>query len=354
MFILKKLPTIWAKLLAKQSTKMPPPNRQQPITSFFKPKTKQVIDEDGEAADVKQSLEKFNRVPVKRLAEDDTHPRDLNGLTPPKALKISDDPDNKKQIKGLLSPQVNLNQGCLTDTRSVIKKKISSGAYALHENIGKSWFRALQSEFDKPYFKKLSAFVKEQRQNNTVFPPEHKVYTWTRFHDINDTRVVILGQDPYHGPNQAHGLSFSVQSGVKLPPSLINIFKELENDIAGFKSPSSGDLTGWAKQGVLMLNACLSVNQGQANSHQNKGWEIFTDAVISWLSKNTKHNLVFLLWGRPAQRKTTLIDKRHKVLTAAHPSPLSAHNGFFGCAHFSQTNQYLKSQNLPEIDWKAL
>lgn len=225
---------------------------------------------------------------------------------------------------------------------------------SLQDNIGVSWFRALQPEFDKAYFKKLTTFVNEQREKTTVFPPRDDIYSWTQHHDIKDTRVIILGQDPYHGPGQAHGLSFSVKPGVRTPPSLLNIFKELENDISGFDSPRHGNLTGWAKQGVLMLNACLTVNQGQANSHQNKGWETFTDAVITWLSKNSKHNLVFLLWGRPAQKKVTLIDKRHLILQAAHPSPLSAHNGFFGCRHFSQTNNFLKQQELPEIDWKAL
>lgn len=242
----------------------------------------------------------------------------------------------------------------LIDVSVVIRKKISCGAYALHENIGISWFRALQGEFDKPYFKKLSSFVQQERKAKTVFPPEDKVYSWTHHHDIKETRVVILGQDPYHAPGQAHGLSFSVQKGVRLPPSLVNIYKELENDIPGFKSPSYGDLTGWAKQGVLMLNTCLTVNQGQANSHQGKGWETFTDAVITWISKNSNKKVAFLLWGKPAQKKTAMIDKRHKILTSAHPSPLSAHNGFFGCSHFSQTNSFLRDQGLPEIDWKSL
>lgn len=242
----------------------------------------------------------------------------------------------------------------LIDLSIVIRKKISNGAFALHENIGKSWFRALQGEFDKPYFKKLSEFVKRERSTKTVYPPENKVYSWTHHHDIKDTRVLILGQDPYHGPGQAHGLSFSVQRGVRIPPSLVNIYKELESDIPGFKAPPYGDLTGWAKQGVLMLNTCLTVNQGQAYSHQNKGWETFTDAVLSWISKNSRTKVVFLLWGRPAQRKQNLIDKRHKILTAAHPSPLSAHNGFFSCAHFSQANSFLKAQGLPVINWAAL
>lgn len=343
---------------------------QQSITNFFKPKQTPL---KGGTDDVKvqstDQTEPENRS-SKREADDQG---DINNkrvaLSKPEESNYAEGSQDKphsvvvmsqnkeksdKVCSNLQSTPQSIKNGLLVDTRTLIRKKISSGAFALHENIGLSWFRALHNEFDKPYFKKLSTFVKEQRQNNTVFPPDHKVYTWTRHHDIKDTRVVILGQDPYHGPGQAHGLSFSVQQGVRIPPSLINIYKELENDIPGFNSPKSGDLTGWAKQGVLMLNACLTVNQGQANSHQNKGWETFTDAVISWISKNVSHNLVFLLWGRPAQKKTNIIDKRHKVLTAAHPSPLSAHNGFFGCGHFSKTNQFLKSQDLREIDWKAL
>jgi uracil-DNA glycosylase len=253
-----------------------------------------------------------------------------------------------------LFPQKATVQSPLFNVELLVKKKISSGAFALHENIGASWFKALQGEFDKPYFKKLSTFVQEQRKQKTVYPPPEQVYTWTHHHAIKDTRVVIIGQDPYHGPNQAHGLSFSVHKGVPIPKSLQNIYKELQNDIPGFKHPGHGDLTGWSKQGVLLLNACLTVNKGEANSHQGKGWETFTSAVISWISKNVNHNVVFLLWGRFAQKKSTLIDKRHKIFNSAHPSPLSAENGFFGCKHFSQTNAYLRSQNMAEIDWSAL
>lgn len=246
------------------------------------------------------------------------------------------------------------SQSPLVSVEALIKKKMSSGSSALHENIGVSWFKALQPEFDKPYFKKLSDFVQQQRKAKTVYPPADKVFTWTHYHTIRDTRVVIIGQDPYHGPNQAHGLSFSVQKGVAIPKSLQNIYKELATDILDFNRPTHGDLTGWAKQGVLMLNACLTVNAHEANSHQGKGWETLTDAVISWISKNCNHKVVFILWGRFAQRKSGLIDKRHKILTSAHPSPLSADNGFFGCRHFSQTNEFLKSQKLPQIDWTAL
>lgn len=272
---------------------------------------------------------------------------------------INEKPSTPTVQKVFTQEKLKLATSPLIDVKQIVKMKISAGATALHENIGSSWFRALQAEFDKQYFKKLSAFVQQERKNKTVYPPEDKVYSWTHHHNIKDTRVIILGQDPYFNPGQAHGLSFSVQKGIKAPPSLVNIYKELENDIDGFKPPMngnyvSGDLTGWAKQGVLMLNTCLTVNQGQANSHQNKGWETFTDAVITWISKNIDHKVVFLLWGRPAQRKTNLIDKRHKILAAAHPSPLSAHNGFMGCGHFSKTNSFLREQGLKEIDWKAL
>lgn len=251
---------------------------------------------------------------------------------------------------GLTSPTTSP----LVNIETMIRKKISSGAYALHENIGHSWFKALQIEFDKPYFKKLSEFVREQRKSNIVYPPENKVYSWTHHHDIRGTRVVVIGQDPYHGPGQAHGLSFSVQRGTRIPPSLVNIYKELEQDIKDFRTPNHGHLVGWAKQGVLLLNTCLTVTQGKPNSHQGKGWENFTDSVITWISRNTKHQVVFLLWGNSAQKKSTLIASRHKILKAAHPSPLSAHTGFNGCRHFSQANAFLRSQSLPEIDWKDL
>lgn len=301
---------------------------------------KRPAEDQGGAQTKIMAVESPLATPTKSEKKTDSVKTPTSSFTPAKQLV---DQENKTSSA---SPLIDLN--------IVIRKKISNGAFALHENIGKSWFRALQSEFDKPYFKKLSDFVKQERSTKTVFPPENKVYSWTHHHDIKDTRVLILGQDPYHGQGQAHGLSFSVQKGVRIPPSLVNIFKELESDIPGFKAPPYGDLTGWAKQGVLMLNTCLTVNQGQANSHQSKGWETFTDAVISWISKNSRTKVVFLLWGRPAQRKQNLIDKRHKILIAAHPSPLSASNGFFSCAHFSQANSFLKAQGLPVINWAAL
>lgn len=222
------------------------------------------------------------------------------------------------------------------------------------DGIGESWRTALNKEFGMDYFKSLMSFVAEERKKHTIYPPPHQVFTWTQMCDIKDIKVVILGQDPYHGPNQAHGLCFSVQKPVPPPPSLINMFKELASDIEGFEQPGHGNLTGWAKQGVLLLNAVLTVRAHQANSHKDKGWEIFTDAVVQWLNTNLQ-GLVFILWGAYAQKKGAVINKkRHHVLQAVHPSPLSAHRGFFGCKHFSKTNELLTKSGKEPIDWKAL
>ncbi|XP_059400402.1 uracil-DNA glycosylase-like [Carassius carassius] len=229
-----------------------------------------------------------------------------------------------------------------------------AGKQALPSGFGESWEAALSAELGKPYFRSLMSFVAEERQKHTIYPPPDEVFTWTQACDIKDVKVVILGQDPYHGPSQAHGLCFSVQRPVPPPPSLVNIFKELASDIEGFEHPGHGDLSGWAKQGVLLLNAVLTVRAHQANSHKDKGWEMFTDAVIHWLSTYMQ-DLVFILWGSYAQKKGAAIDKeRHHVLQTVHPSPLSAHRGFFGCKHFSQTNQLLRKSGKKPIDWKAL
>ncbi|XP_057214193.1 uracil DNA glycosylase a isoform X2 [Triplophysa rosa] len=222
------------------------------------------------------------------------------------------------------------------------------------DGIGESWKKALNREFGKEYFKSLMSFVGEERKKHTIYPPPHEVFTWTQMCDLKDVKVVILGQDPYHGPNQAHGLCFSVQRPVPPPPSLINMFKELASDIEGFEQPGHGNLTGWAKQGVLLLNAVLTVRAHQANSHKDKGWEMFTDAVVQWLNANSQ-GLVFILWGSYAQKKGAVINKkRHHVLQAVHPSPLSAHRGFFGCKHFSKTNELLTKSGKEPVDWKAL
>lgn len=216
--------------------------------------------------------------------------------------------------------------------------------------IAPSWKKYLSNEFKEDYFRQLIDFVREEYQTQTVYPPGREIFRAFDCADFEDVRVVIIGQDPYHGPGQANGLCFSVRDGVTFPPSLRNIFKEIQNDL-GKPIPKSGDLERWAQQGVLLLNATLTVRASAAGSHQNKGWEQFTDSVIKAVSGN-KSNVVFLLWGAYAQKKGEIIDRnKHLVLMSAHPSPFSADRGFFGNKHFSKTNEYLKSKGLKEIDW---
>lgn len=217
--------------------------------------------------------------------------------------------------------------------------------------IHPSWKKHLSSEFEKDYFLKLAEFVKVEYKTNICYPKGSQIFSAFDFCSFEDLKVVIIGQDPYHGPNQANGLCFSVNDGIAFPPSLVNIFKELNTDL-GMAYPSSGNLEKWAKQGVLLLNATLSVRANEAGSHQNKGWEIFTNQVIKSISQNKK-NVVFLLWGGFAQKKISIIDSnQHHILKSGHPSPLSANRGFwFGNKHFSKTNQYLKSIGEKEIIW---
>ncbi|MGC4057805.1 MAG: uracil-DNA glycosylase [Chitinophagaceae bacterium] len=217
--------------------------------------------------------------------------------------------------------------------------------------IEESWKEQLAQEFEDPYFAQLSTFLKQEKQaGKTIYPAGPDIFRAFNTTPFDKVSVVLLGQDPYHNPGQAHGLSFSVPQGVPPPPSLVNIFKELHQD-TGMPVPRSGDLTSWAEQGVLLLNAALTVEAHKANSHSNIGWHRFTDAVIHAVAEKRK-NIVFLLWGRFAQSKAAFIDpQQHLILKAAHPSPLSAHNGFFGCGHFSKTNEYLAHHNKKPIDW---
>lgn len=220
----------------------------------------------------------------------------------------------------------------------------------VNPRIEDSWRNVLKDEFNAPYFGELTEFLREEKKKQTVYPAGERIFAAFDHTPFNRVKVVILGQDPYHGPGQAHGLCFSVPDGISKPPSLINIFKEIESDL-GIPVPKSSDLTKWAGQGVLLINAILTVRANEPASHQNKGWEKFTDAVIRNLSEKRK-SLVFLLWGNYAQAKESLIDtSRHYILKAAHPSPLSASRGFFGCRHFSRTNEILSEQGLKEIDW---
>lgn len=220
----------------------------------------------------------------------------------------------------------------------------------INPQIEESWKNVLKDEFNKEYFIKLKEYLVEEKKKYTVYPPGSQIFAAFNHTPFNSVKVVILGQDPYHGPGQAHGLCFSVPKGIPAPPSLQNIFKELNSDL-GHPIPNHGNLVKWANQGVLLLNATLTVRANQAGSHQNKGWETFTDAAIKALSEHHK-GLVFILWGNYAQAKTRIIDtNKHFILTAPHPSPLSASRGFFGCKHFSKTNRLLTSIGKDPIDW---
>ncbi|HJB22561.1 MAG TPA: uracil-DNA glycosylase, partial [Candidatus Jeotgalibaca pullicola] len=213
------------------------------------------------------------------------------------------------------------------------------------------WQEILQEEFQAPYYQQLRMFLKQEYEEQTIYPVMQDIWQAFELTPYNDVKVLILGQDPYHGPNQAHGLSFSVQKGVKIPPSLRNIYKELEEDL-GIKPANHGDLTSWAKQGIFLLNTVLTVRQGQAYSHRGKGWEMLTDAVIRALN-NRKEPVIFLLWGNASIAKKALIDtKKHIVLTSPHPSPLSAHRGFFGSKPFSKINDALIDLGEEPIDWQ--
>jgi uracil-DNA glycosylase len=216
--------------------------------------------------------------------------------------------------------------------------------------IAESWKNRLGKEFEKEYFKNLAEFVRDEYKNHTIYPPGKEIFSAFGECSFETARVVIIGQDPYHGPGQANGLCFSVRKGVVMPPSLVNIFKEISDDL-GKEFPPDGNLQRWARQGVLLLNATLTVKANTPGSHQNRGWEEFTDSVIRVLS-DEKENLVFMLWGAYAQRKGAYIDRgKHLILESAHPSPFSAARGFFGNKHFSKTNAYLKTRGLGEIDW---
>jgi len=218
-------------------------------------------------------------------------------------------------------------------------------------HFGNEWDALLKDEFEKDYYKQLRRFLKQEYATKCIYPDMYHIFNALQSTSYSDVKAVILGQDPYHGPGQAHGLCFSVQKGVAPPPSLVNIFKEQQADV-GITLPAHGDLTAWTKQGVLLLNTVLTVQQGLPNSHRGKGWEIFTDRIISLLNER-EQPMVFLLWGANAGAKTALItNPRHLILKTVHPSPLSAHRGWFGCRHFSKTNQFLIQNGMQPINWQ--
>ncbi len=220
-------------------------------------------------------------------------------------------------------------------------------------NFGNDWDKILGEEFQKDYYKSIRAFLKSEYFSRTIFPPMYDIFNALKYTSYSETKVVILGQDPYHEIGQAHGLSFSVKKGIKIPPSLVNIYKELNTDI-GMKPPNHGELTSWARQGVLLLNATLTVREGMANSHKDIGWSIFTDEVIKRLNESP-NPIAFILWGANARSKKKYItNKNHLIIESAHPSPLSAYNGFFGSRPFSRANEFLKSHGRVEINWNSV
>lgn len=219
--------------------------------------------------------------------------------------------------------------------------------------LNNDWDDILKDEWEKPYYRQLHNFLKEEYSTRRIYPDMHDIFNALKYTPFSNTKVCIIGQDPYHGPGQAHGLCFSVKKGVALPPSLVNIYKEITDDV-GVTMPPYGNLTGWAKQGILLLNTVLTVRAGSPNSHKDKGWEIFTDRVISELNKK-ETPVVFLLWGANAERKARIITNPiHKKLITVHPSPLSAYRGFFGCRHFSKTNEILEQNGMSKIEWNNI
>jgi len=308
-------------------------SNKQKITGFFKPVS-------GNSVSKKTNDDAENDSGI------------ANKIEPPSKRKFDELEKEVKEKVFCVSPS---SKGGMHITKVHAKVlKMSKEIPLLTPNIGQSWYNALEPQFEQDYFRKLSDHVAKERESHTIFPSAEEVWSWTTKNDIKDTKVVILGQDPYHGPGQAHGLCFSVKPGVKSPPSLVNIYKELVTDIPGFETPSHGYLGGWADQGVLLLNACLTVRKGEANSHKGRGWEKLTDAVVRWISSNCT-GVVFLLWGLPAQKKAAVVDcTKHHLLKSVHPSPLSAYRGFLGCHHFSKCNQLLEKQGKGPIDWTRL
>eukprot|EP00055_Hartaetosiga_balthica_P016045 m.99100 g.99100 ORF g.99100 m.99100 type:complete len:407 (+) comp9027_c0_seq2:1101-2321(+) len=325
------------------TSKMP---KSKTITSFFAAKRKpeeekHVSEEDGEN-------------PMKKASQSPESPQtsQLSQASQSSSTTISTTTSSQSQS----SPQMSPEQKKIVEKKKIeaaMKLSLKKGVPSIG-TIPSDWAKVLKGEFEKEYFKTLMKFLEgEHGRNKVIYPPADEVFSWCRASSPSDVKVVIIGQDPYIRPNQAHGLCFSVKKGVTPPPSLKNIYKELVTDIKGFDAPNHGNLMSWADQGVLLLNAVLTVEAGKSGSHAGKGWEKFTDFVIEYLNKR-KSNVVFILWGNYAKKKGKAIDKKkHYVLSGTHPSPLSARN-FFGCKHFSKTNEYLKTVGKPEINWNSV
>jgi uracil-DNA glycosylase len=330
--------------------------KQMSIKAFFKPTTAAVApaEEDDRKRPLPQSGQEAKRARLSEVSDN----VELDVLASPAGSLSQHETPAKISINSTSTltaeqlERIEKNKALALARRKALEAKtVMDAALAMPD----TWKEKLQNEFEKAYFKKLCEFHSGQvNSKKTIFPPTAEVFSAFYACDFDKISVVIVGQDPYHGPKQAHGMCFSVQKGVAIPPSLRNIYKELSEDpgIPEFKIPNHGCLTKWAQQGVLLLNTCLTVESGKANSHSNQGWEQFTDAVIAACNKHHS-GLVFLLWGAPAAKKCASVDKKkHTVLTAPHPSPLSVFRGFFGCKHFSKCNEQLKKLGRPPIDWQ--
>ncbi|KAJ1822770.1 uracil DNA glycosylase [Coemansia sp. RSA 2599] len=307
------------------------PKKRKTLDAFFKPSKKKARsrageDEDREAQDDRKADEAADPPPTNTTNTSTTNTNTASGSEPHDTALVLTVPEDK---------------------RSDLRLEL--------ETIGASWLQHLQGELTKPYFLSLKRFLRQQHElGKPIYPPASDLYSWSRFCPLSSVKVVILGQDPYHGPDQAHGLAFSVRPKVRIPPSLLNMYKALERDFQGFVRPSHGYLRGWAEQGVLLLNASLTVEAHKANSHAGKGWELFTDAVVQLVNRERK-GVVFMLWGAYAQKKGQCVDaKKHLVLKSVHPSPLSASRGFFDAGHFKKANKYLAARGNAEIDWSYL
>ncbi|KAL4575548.1 hypothetical protein LXL04_022395 [Taraxacum kok-saghyz] len=324
------------------------------ITDFFPPAKRSKVA--AAASSLEPPLKKRSFLPVSQKSTPSTTPISLDDdgvqLSPPSDL--NEEQKLRAQFnQSLAKAKRNLKICAARVSKSTSGDGSGRGSLKLEELlVEETWVEALPGEFQKPYAKKLSEFVESEIHGPTpIFPPQHLIFNALNSTPFDNVKAVIIGQDPYHGPGQAMGLSFSVPEGIKVPSSLVNIYKELQQDLQ-CSIPSHGNLERWAVQGVLLLNAVLTVRQHQANSHAKKGWEQFTDSVIETISRKRK-GIVFLLWGNYAQAKSRLIDEsKHHILKAAHPSGLSAHRGFFGCRHFSQTNRILEEAATSPIDWQ--
>ncbi|CAL8091189.1 unnamed protein product [Calicophoron daubneyi] len=334
---------------------------QMLLTAFLSPKN--TTSEVGMKAKVSPQKRKLNAQSDSDGNVTDSSSNATNDLKRPKTTEINTTENARKPLADIFLGNADSHRALVNKKVAEIRRRLSArpsrSVLTLIHDLHPEWMCALEPQVLSDSFQKLADFICSERDSNSpIYPPADQVFSWSQLCTPSDVRVVVLGQDPYHGPRQAHGLAFSVQRPVPPPPSLVNMYKEIGSglDPESLKSwpPSHGDLTGWARQGVLLLNAVLTVRGGQPNSHKGRGWEQLTDAVVRYLDKQKK-NLVFILWGANAQKQGAGIDrKRHLVLQGPHPSPLSASRGFFGCGHFVKTNTYLEEHGLAPINWAKL